>query len=184
VPRWARLRRCTLALPASVSGRATVSELAEWAMSLPQVVYGDGAVIFREGERHEELLILERGAVRVTTGGLQVAIVDQPGAFLGEMSVLLSGVGGASVTAIGESAFRRSDDPLALMRAEPEVAIAIATAVARRLGLVTGYLSDLQRQYADRSDHLGVIAEVLQSLTQNRKPTIEPGSERELEAPY
>jgi hypothetical protein len=70
------------------------------------------------------------------------------------------------------------------MRTNPEVAIGIAVTVARRLDLITGYLADLRRQYADRSDHLGVVAEVLESLSQHRGNAVEPGSDREPDAPY
>jgi CRP/FNR family transcriptional regulator, cyclic AMP receptor protein len=111
-------------------------------------------------------------------------VLDQPGTFLGEMAALLGGPATATVTAVGECRLRRSDDPQALMRSTPEVAIAIAVTVARRLDLVTGYLADLRSQYSDRSDHLGVVAEVLESLVQHSGDAIEPGSEREPDAPY
>lgn len=159
-------------------------DVHDWSTDLPEVTFADGEEIFVDGQRHNELLILVEGAVRITKSEVQIAIVDQPGAFLGEMAVLLGGPATATVTAVGECRFRRSDDPHRLMRARPEVAIAIAITVARRLDLITGYLADIRNQYADRSDHLGVVAEVLESLTQHRGDAVEPGSDREPEAPY
>ena len=64
------------------------------------------------------------------------------------------------------------------------MAVEIATTLARRLDLVTRYLADLRKQYADRADHLSVVDEVLESLLQRQVPTEEPGSEREPDAPY
>ena len=42
----------------------------------------------------------------------------------------------------------------------------------------------LRAQYADRDDHLGVVDEVLGTLLQRQSTPVDPGSEREPEAPY
>lgn len=156
----------------------------DWAAELPEVTFADGEEIFVDGQRHNQLLVLLEGAVRISKSGVQIAVIDQPGTFLGEMAVLLGGPATATVTALGDCRLRSSDDPMGLMQATPDVAIAIAVTVARRLDLVTGYLADLRSQYADRSDHLGVVAEVLESLVQHTGDAVEPGSDREPEAPY
>ncbi len=100
------------------------------------------------------------------------------------MAFLLDGSATATVTAVGECRFLRSDDPDLLVRDHPEVALDIATTLAQRLDLVTRYLADLRNQYADREDHLGVVDAVLQSLVQRQGAAEEPGSEREPDAPY
>jgi len=161
-----------------------VLDVDDWSADLPEVTFADGEEIFVDGERHNQLLVLVEGAVRITKSGQQIAIVDQPGAFLGEMAVLLGSPATATVTAMGECRFRRSDNPERLMRTNPDVAIGIAVTVARRLNLITGYLADLRSQYADRSDHLGVVAEVLESLSQHSGDAVEPGSDREPDTPY
>jgi CRP/FNR family cyclic AMP-dependent transcriptional regulator len=164
--------------------RSPAFDVDDWAAELPEVTFQDGEQIFVDGQRHNQLLILLEGAVQISKSGVQIAVIDQPGTFLGEMAVLLGSPATATVTALGECRFRRSDDPLGLMRTKPDVAISIAMTVARRLDLVTGYLADLRSQYSDRSDHLGVVAEVLETLIQHNADAVEPGSDREPDPPY
>jgi CRP/FNR family cyclic AMP-dependent transcriptional regulator len=161
-----------------------VLDVDDWSADLPEVTFADGEQIFVDGERHNQLLVLVEGAVRISKSDAQIGIIDQPGAILGEMAVLLGGPATATVTAMGACRFRRSDDAHQLVHSQPEVAIAIAQTVARRLDLITGYLADLRSQYSDRSDHLGVVAEVMESRIQYRGDAIEPGSDREPDAPY
>ena len=54
--------------------------------------------------------------------------------------------------------------------------------LARRLDTINGYLVDLRHQYGDR-DNLGMVDTVLESL-RHHQARIEPGSEREQDAPY
>jgi CRP/FNR family transcriptional regulator, cyclic AMP receptor protein len=151
---------------------------------LPEVTYPDGAQILVEGRRHRELLVLVSGAVRITASGAEIRIIDEPGAIFGEMATLLDAPATATVTAIGECRFRRADDAETFLRDHPTFALEIASTLARRLDLVTRYLADLRNQYADRSDHLGVVDSVLESLLQHTDNGVQPGSEREAEAPY
>ena len=151
---------------------------------LPEVTYPDGATVLEEGRHHRELLVLTSGTVRVSAQGAEISEISEPGAVFGEMAFLLDGSATATVTAVGEVRFLRSDDPDLLVSEHPEVAVEIATTLARRLDLVTRYLADLRNQYADSDDHLSVVDEVLESLLQRQVPTEEPGSEREPDAPY
>jgi CRP/FNR family transcriptional regulator, cyclic AMP receptor protein len=161
-----------------------VRDVLEWAAHLPEVNFADGAQILVEGHRHHELLILVEGTLAISKSGSQISIIDQPGAILGEMAFLLDTPATATVTALGDCRFLRSDDPETLLRDRPGLALEIAVTLARRLDMITGYLADLRNQYGDRSDHLGVIDEVLESLMQNQGQVAEPGSERESDAPY
>jgi CRP/FNR family transcriptional regulator, cyclic AMP receptor protein len=151
---------------------------------LVEVTYPDGAPILVEGQRHHELLILVSGAVRITALGAEIRIIDEPGSYFGEMATLLDAPATATATAIGECRFLKSDDPESFMRDHPGVALEIASTLARRLDVITRYLADLRNQYADRSDHLGVVDAVLESLMQHQGAGVEPGSEREPDAPY
>ena len=151
---------------------------------LSEATYPDGAQILVEGHRHRELLILVSGAVRITVSGAEIRLIDEPGSILGEMATLLDAPATATVTAVGECRFRRTDDAEAFMRDHPTFAFEIASTLARRLDLITRYLADLRNQYADRSDHLGVVDTVLESLMQHNDNGVQPGSERETDAPY
>jgi len=151
---------------------------------LSEVVYPDGAPILVEGERHHELLILVSGAVRITANGAEIRIIDEPGSIFGEMATLLDAPATATATAVGECRFRKADDAAGFMREHPGFALEIASTLARRLDVITRYLADLRNQYADRSDHLGVVDTVLESLLQHQGGGEQPGSEREVDAPY
>ena len=155
-----------------------MSSLLDLASDLPEVVYPDGAVLFIEGRRHGEIVILVEGQVRITKAGVDIGLVSEPGAVLGEVGVLLDVPATATATAVGRCVCRRAADPYAFLHDKPAFTLAMAVTLARRLDLVTGFLADLQNQYADRSDSLGVVAEVLGALSQHRGEPIEPGSER------
>jgi CRP/FNR family transcriptional regulator, cyclic AMP receptor protein len=161
-----------------------VSDMLGWSADLPVVFYPAGAEVIREGEVHGSLLVLVEGTVEVSREGTVVAMIDEPGSVLGETSALLGGPATATVKCVGDCSFRRSDDPRSFMREHPGVALAVATTLARRLHTITGYLVDLRRQYADRSDHLGMVDVVLESLAHQQRATVEPGSDREPDAPY
>ena len=98
------------------------------------------------------------------------------------MSTLLGSAATATVRALRDSRLRRSDDPQGFLDAHPLAARAIATTLARRLDTINGYLVDLRHQYGDR-DNLGMVDMVLESL-RHHQARVEPGSEREQDAPY
>jgi CRP-like cAMP-binding protein len=154
------------------------------SLGLPEVTFPDGTEVLAEGRRHHQLLILVSGAVRISAGGAEISVIDEPGSILGEMAILLKTPATATATTVGKSRFLRSVDPERLMREHPGLALEIAQTLARRLDLITRYLADLRRQYADREDHLGVVDEVLGSLLQHQGPDAQSGSEREADAPY
>jgi CRP/FNR family transcriptional regulator, cyclic AMP receptor protein len=54
----------------------------------------------------------------------------------------------------------------------------VARILSRRVQLVTGYLVDLKRQFADRDDHLAMVDEVLESLVPHQGAESELGSDR------
>jgi CRP/FNR family transcriptional regulator, cyclic AMP receptor protein len=54
----------------------------------------------------------------------------------------------------------------------------VARILSRRVRLVTGYLVDLKRQFADRDDHLAMVDAVLESLVHRQGAESELGSDR------
>jgi hypothetical protein len=76
------------------------------------------------------------------------------------------------------------DDARNRLTSEPGFAVMLAQLLARRVDTMTGYLADLRRQYADHEGGLGMVDEVLASLSHSAPSDVEPGSEREPDAPY
>lgn len=155
-----------------------------WSATLSEATYPTGSVLIPEGEVHGRLFVLVDGAVEVSRGGQLITVVDVPGAVFGEMSALIGGPATATVRVVAESRLRRTDDPTGFLGSHPAVGLAIATMLARRLDTINGYLVDLRRQYGDQRDNLGMVDTVLESLRHHQTGGLEPGSDRERDAPY
>jgi aquaporin Z len=65
-----------------------------------------GETVMREGEAGHEAYLLERGTLRVTRGGVPLAELG-PGAWVGEMSLLLDEPRSATVTAVTDAQLRK-----------------------------------------------------------------------------
>lgn len=158
--------------------------LLELTSDLPERLIDAGHAILREGESAGQIWVLVDGQAAVRKGELIVATVDEPGAPFGEMAALLSGTSTATVEATRPSRFRLIEEGAAWLADHPEAVVAIATALARRLELVTAYLGDLRHQYADADVGLGMIDDVLATLVTTDRPRAEPGSDRDPDPLY
>jgi CRP/FNR family transcriptional regulator, cyclic AMP receptor protein len=136
-----------------------------------------GELLLREGERSGRLFVLAEGCLEVFRGEVEIARVDDPGAVFGEMSVLLDIPHTTGVRAATAATVHVVDDPAGYLARNPELALPIAKLLARRLQNVTGYLVDLKRQFGDRGDHLGMVEEVLESLTHEQGRSFIPSED-------
>ena len=158
---------------------ATVLEICK---SLPLRSVAAGETVMTDGATDSLLYILVEGAVEIVKGDVQINTVSEPGAFFGEVSVLLGLPHMATVQ--GAAGRRSSTSPpirLAFLRSNPEIALAVAALLARRLHSLTTYLVDLKRQFEGHDDHLSMVDEVLESAgapsgaaAPSRAPTATP----------
>lgn len=155
-----------------------MSKVLEASRSLPTRRFAPGEIVLRDGEIAGVLLVLDEGTVEVVKRDVQISTIAEAGAVFGEMSALLGTPHTSTVRALSESTFRVAEDPMAFLHAHPEIALEVAKLLSRRLQLVTDYLADVKEQFADRSDHLGMVDEVLDSLVHHQEPPSEPGSDR------
>ena len=138
-----------------------------------------GDLVVHEGGRTGHLYILIEGWLEVVKGDTVVASITEPGAVLGEMSVLLDMPHTATVRAATDSAIYEIDDAATFLRTQPAVAILIARMLAQRLNVANTYLADIKRQYAGHGNHLEMVGDILQSMI-NLSPTqVSPGSDRQ-----
>jgi CRP-like cAMP-binding protein len=107
-----------------------------------------GNLIVREGGKSGHLFILIEGRLEVIKGDSVVAVLTEPGAVFGEMSVLLNRPHSASVRAASDSVVYELDDAIIFLREQPAVVLLIAQLLAQRLNVATTYLADLMHQYA------------------------------------
>jgi len=138
-----------------------------------------GTVVVHEGGRTGRLYVLIEGRLEVIKGDTVVASITEPGAVLGEMSVLLDQPHTATVRAASDSIVYEIDDAASFLRRQPGVALLIARMLAQRLNAANTYLADIKRQYAGQGNHLAMVGDLLQSMI-NLSPTqVSPGSDRQ-----
>ena len=145
---------------------------------LPQRTFRAGENLLDEGARAGVLYVLLSGTVEVLKGDLQIAVVDTPGAFFGEMSVLLDLPHMATVRALTDTTLYVAAEPMTFMQSDPSIGLALARLLAKRLHSVTTYLVDLKRQFEDQESHLSMVDEVLETLVHHQDEESTPGSDR------
>jgi CRP-like cAMP-binding protein len=150
---------------------------------LPEVEFAPGETIVQEGGSAGGLWILVSGALQVRKGGVLINTVTQPGALVGEVSVLLNTVYSATVEATERSVMRYAADGHALLSSDPAIARLVAVGLAERLNFVTTYLADLKQQYGN-APGLSMVSDVLSQLVQRQAPAARPGSARDPDPEY
>jgi CRP-like cAMP-binding protein len=138
-----------------------------------------GTVIIHEGGTTGHLYVLIEGRLEVIKGDTVVASIAEPGAVVGEMSVLLEKPHTATVRAAADSTIYEFGDAASFLRDQPEVALLIARLLAQRLNVATTYLADIMHQYAGHGDHLAMVGEILQSMINLPPIKVSPGSDRQ-----
>lgn len=146
----------------------------------PLLRLAQGQVLIEAAQRSDRLYVLREGLFEVLLHGICVVRVSEPGAFLGEMSAVLGAAPSATVVATRDSVVHVIDNAAATVREQPDLTLAIAQLMARRLVAVTAYLVDIKRQYAGDDGHLSVMDRVLGDLVSAVSPdAMALGSERE-----
>jgi CRP/FNR family transcriptional regulator, cyclic AMP receptor protein len=149
---------------------------------LPEVELEPGQAVVHEGGVGGAIWVLVSGALQVRKGDVPVNTITQPGAMVGEISVLLGTDHGATVEATTPSRLRLAADGHDLL-GDPAVTKLVAVGLAERLKFVTSYLADLKQQYGD-APGLSMVSDVLTQLAQRSGPTARPGSARDPDPQY
>ena len=158
-----------------------MADILEYCAGQPAVHFESGETIIPEGARLGKLFVLIDGQIEVVRKDTQVSHVDEPGSVLGEMSVLLDMPHSATVKALSDVDAYVIDDAMKFLESRSEVAVHIATLLARRLYYTTTYLVDLQQQVEGRRHDLDVVDQILGSLvieTPAAEPPAKPARKR------
>lgn len=155
-----------------------VVDIIDKCSDLPRRSYSHGDVIVEQGAAFGAIMVLLEGRLAVERNGVALAVIDTPGAILGDMSTVLARPATASIRAVDSCSVLCADDGAAYLRSHPDVLFEVAAALATRLDNLTGHLVDIQRQYGDDTGHLGMLDEVLRSLMHNQSRTVVSGSAR------
>ena len=138
-----------------------------------------GTVLIQEGSKTGRLFVLIKGQLEVIRGDNVVAVLAEPGAVTGEMSLLLDRPHTATVRAAADSTIYQFDDAGSFLSAQPAVALLIARLLAQRLNVASSYLADLMKQYEGHGTHLEMVGEILQCMISLPPQQVSPGSDRE-----
>ena len=159
-----------------------VLDMLALSAHLPEVEFRPGDMVVEEGGIGGGVWVLVAGHLEVSKGGVPVTVISDPGALIGEISVLLGTLHGATVQATRPSRLRYASDGNALL-SDPAVTKLVAAGLAERLNFVTTYLADLKFQYRD-SPGLSMVSDVLTKLASRQVPTTRPGSTRDPDPDY
>src|SRR3954463_11873572 len=110
-----------------------MSDVLAMCRHLPEMRLAKGETLIEEGILTNRLYVLKSGAFEVVRNGVRVILINEPGAFLGEISAVLGSAPTANVVAAQESIVHLVDDASACVRRQPELTYAIAQLLARRL---------------------------------------------------
>jgi CRP-like cAMP-binding protein len=146
-----------------------MDDLLSLSAELPEVEFGPGDTIVREGIESGEVWVLLSGALSVRKGDTYVNTITRPGSLIGEVSVLLGIPHGATVDASEPSRLRRAAYGREFLLANPAVTHLVAVGLAERLNFVTSYLADLKNQYGD-APGLSMVPTVLKRLAERHSP--------------
>jgi CRP/FNR family cyclic AMP-dependent transcriptional regulator len=108
---------------------------------------GRGDVLIEAGEEASgDMYILQSGRLTVERDGVTLATIADPGALIGEMSVLLGTAHSATVRAEAKSMVRIVDNAVAFMERSPLVALHVATLACARLDATSALLVEMRNQ--------------------------------------
>jgi CRP-like cAMP-binding protein len=118
----------------------------------PAKLFSPGDLLITEGGPPGSLFILESGEAEVLRGGMVVATIAEPGAIIGEMSVLLEAPHSASVRARTTVMAHEVENASQALKKHPELTYKVAQILARRLGSTTTFLVESREQLENSAD--------------------------------
>jgi CRP/FNR family cyclic AMP-dependent transcriptional regulator len=141
-----------------------MADILDFCDGQPVMHFESGETIIAEGAQLGKLFVLIEGEIEVIRRDTQVSHVDEPGSMFGEMSVLLDMPHSATVKALSNVDAYAIEDAMRFLESRSEVAIHLATLLARRLYYTTTYLVDLQQQAEGKRRDLDLVDQILGSL--------------------
>lgn len=131
----------------------------------PQRQLAAGEALIEAGDAGGELFVLEAGRLTVTRDGITIATIDQPGALIGEMSVLLGDDHSATVRADSASTVRVIEDGLPFLERTPLMALHVATLACERLEKTSALAVQLAHEAEGRAEDHSMIGRLFHALT-------------------
>lgn len=143
-----------------------MSDILDYCEGRDAVDFTANQILIREGDQLGKLFVLIDGQVEVLRKDTQVSYIDEPGSIFGEMSVLLDMPSSATVKALGPVKAYVIEDAISFLGGNPDIALYVASLLARRLYYTTSYLVDLQQQAAGKREDLDLVDKILAQLVE------------------
>ena len=144
----------------SITPREVLEKLADF----PLRVFEPADVVLHSGSTTGQLMFLTHGCVDIVIEEGHLAQVTEPGAVFGEMALFLGRPHTADVLAVQPSGFYIVERPESFLKAEPLVALYIATVLAERLNAVNHLLIEARRRAAETRERPGAMSDVFERL--------------------
>lgn len=143
-----------------------MADILDYCQGREAKTFKPGDILIREGGQDGKMFVLIDGQVEVMRKDTQVSYIDEPGSMFGEMSVLLDMPSSATVKALSNTRAYVIDDAIKFLQSDAEIALHVASLLARRLYYTTSYLVDLQQQTAGKREDLDLVDRILAQLVQ------------------
>ena len=97
--------------------------ILDYCAGATQLTFEPSSILLDEGRKTDRLYVLIEGVVEIVRDGVRVALVNEPGAILGEMSVLLDLPHTAMVRALSSGRAYELEHARTFLRSRPDTAI-------------------------------------------------------------
>lgn len=131
----------------------------------PQRKLVRGEVLIDAGEAGGELYVLELGSLVVQRDGVTIATIEEPGALIGEMSVILGIDHSATVRAELPSTVRVVEDAMHFLERNPLMTLHVATLACERLNRTSALLVDLRKEAEGKDGEQGILSRIFSAMT-------------------
>ena len=141
-----------------------MASLLTLTFSQPTRNLAAGEILITEGDPGGSLYVLESGKLTVERDGVAIATIAEPGALIGEMSVLSGAPNSATVRAASPAAVRVVKDAMAFLERQPAVALRVATLLSRRLDATSALVAELKHEHKGTAAEQSIFTRLMSSL--------------------
>ena len=140
-----------------------MDSLLSLTSSLPTRTLEAGEILMSQGEAGGDLFFLKSGKLTVERDGVTIAELANPGALIGEMSVLLGTKHSATVRASGAASVRVIRDAKSVLEKDPALTFAIARLMAGRLDVTSALLVNMTKEHSGKAER-SVLSRIFSAL--------------------
>lgn len=142
-----------------------MSTLDDLLAGLPREDLAPGTHLTTEGTRSGQLYLLESGTLSVLREGIELAVLEDRGAVIGEMAALLDIPHSATVLTRGRASVRVLRDARSALVEHPALALHIATLACARLDATSALLVELRNAARGEHKQQALMTRILSALS-------------------